>query len=62
MVSEELVAAGRFFDGEAYTVDIAALRTIHPGLRNLEQYLLEAGREDLAELPIPGEGNTWEAS
>lgn len=48
-----MVAAIRFFDGEAYTADIAAVRKIHPGLRTLEQYLRETGWEDLPMLPMP---------
>ena len=50
---EEQIAAIRFFDGKAYSADIAAVRKIHPGLRTLEQYLRETGWEDLPMLPMP---------
>ena len=56
---EEVVAAIRFFDGEAYTADIAAVRKIHPGLRTLEQYLRQNGWEDLPVLPMPEGGDAW---
>ena len=56
---EEQMAGVRFFNGEAYTADIDALRKIHPGLRTLEQYLRETGWEDLSVLPIPQEGTPW---
>ena len=56
-VADELDAGVRFFNGEAYTADIAALRKIHPGLRTLEQYLREAGWENLPTLPVPAESD-----
>ena len=57
--NEEQIAGTRFFDGEAYTADIAAVRKMHPGLRKLEQYLREAGWEDLPVLPMPEGDNPW---
>ncbi len=56
---EEQIAAVRFFDGEAYTADIAAIRKMHPGLRTLEQYLRETGWEGLPVLPMPEGDNPW---
>lgn len=56
---EEQIAAIRFFDGEAYTADIAAVRKMHPGLRTLEQYLRQSGWEDLPVLPMPEGDNPW---
>ena len=52
--NEEQAAAIRFFDDEAYTAEIAAVRKIHPGLRHLEQYLRENGWNLLTVLPMPG--------
>jgi len=43
---EELKAMNRFFNGEAYTADIAALRQAYPGLLTLEQYLRQSGWEN----------------
>ncbi len=56
---EEQLAAIRFFDGEAYTADIDAVRKIHPDLRSLEQYLRETGWENMPVLPMPEGGNSW---
>jgi uncharacterized protein YbjT (DUF2867 family) len=56
---EEQIAAIRFFDGEAYTADIAAVKKMHPGLRTLEQYLRQSGWEDLPVLPMPVGDNPW---
>ena len=57
--SEEQLAGIRFFNGEAYTADIAAVRRIHPGLRTLQQYLRENGWENLPALPMPEGSNSW---
>ena len=56
---EEQIAAIRFFDGEAYTADIAAVRKMYPGLRTLEQYLRQSGWEDLPVLPMPEGDSPW---
>ena len=56
---EEQLASQRFFNGKAYTVDIDAVRKIHPGLQSFEQYLRLNGWEDLPELPMPEGGNPW---
>ncbi len=56
---EEQIAAVRFFEGEAYTANIVAIRKIHPGLRSLEQYLRESGWEDLPVMPNPQGDNPW---
>ena len=50
---EELSAAIRFFSGEAYTADIAAVRNMHSGLKSFEQYLRDTGWENLPVLPMP---------
>lgn len=57
---EEQLAGIRFFNGEAYTANIAAVRRIHPGLRTLEQYLRETGWENLPALPMPEGSNSWD--
>lgn len=54
---EEQIASIRFFDGEAYTADIVAVRKMHPGLRTLEQYVRETGW-DLPVLPMPEGGDS----
>lgn len=51
---EEAQASFNFFNGEAYTADIAALRKIHPGLLTLEQYLRKHGWEDADPMRLPG--------
>ena len=56
---EEQIAAIRFFDGESYTADIAAVRKMYPGLRTLEQYLRQSGWEDLPVLPMPEGDKPW---
>lgn len=38
-LQKQEIAGARFFNGEAYTADIDAVRKIHPGLRSFEQYL-----------------------
>ena len=53
---EETKAIHNFFNGEAYTADIAAIRKIHPKLLNFEQYLRKNGWENLPVLPIPQQG------
>ncbi len=56
--NEEMVAVVRFFNGEAYTADIPALRHVHPGLLTLEQYLRKSGWEKAEPMPLPqGQGN-----
>lgn len=54
---EEQIAAIRFFDGKAYAADIDAVRAIHPGLRNFEQFLIDNGWKDLPMLPVPEDAN-----
>lgn len=51
--AEEQSAMYSFFNGEAYTADIAALRKIHPNLQTFEQYLRDTGWENLPVLPMP---------
>ena len=55
---EEAKAAFNFFNGEGYDADIAALRKIHPGLLNFEQYLRKNGWENAQPVPIP-ENQGW---
>lgn len=55
---EEMQAAYNFFNGEAYTADIPALRRLHPGLLTLEQYLRRNGWENAEPIPMP-EKNGW---
>src|SRR5258706_5249171 len=55
---EEAKAAFNFFNGEGYDADIAALRKIHPGLLNFEQYLRKNGWENQQPIPIP-ETASW---
>ena len=47
----EEIAMFRFFSGEGYDADIAALRKIYPGLRTLERWLRENGWEDASADP-----------
>ena len=56
--SPEMVAMYNFFKGEAYTADIPALRKLHPGLVNLEQFLRKNGWENQQPIPIP-EKSGW---
>ena len=54
---EEAKAAFNFFNGKGYDADIAALRKIHPGLLNFEQYLRKNGWENQQPIPIPENAN-----
>ena len=54
---EEAKAAFNFFNGEGYDADIAALRKIHPGLLNFEEYLRKNGWENQQPIPIPENAN-----
>jgi len=53
----EMEAMGKFFNGEAYTADIPALRKIYPGLKTFEKYLRTSGWEN-AE-PVAETANAW---
>ena len=53
-----MVAMYNFFKGEAYTADIPALRKLHPGLVNFEQFLRKNGWENQQPSPIP-EKSGW---
>jgi uncharacterized protein YbjT (DUF2867 family) len=55
---EEMKAAYEFFNGEGYDADIAALRKIHPGLLNFEQWLRKNGWENQQPIPFP-EKSAW---
>ena len=55
---EEMKATYDFFNGEAYDADIAALRKLHPGLLNFEQYLRKNGWENQQPIPSP-ENSGW---
>ena len=55
---EEMVAMFNFFNGEGYDADIAALRKIHPGLLNFEQWLRKNGWENQQPIPFP-EKSAW---
>ncbi|HEX5838667.1 MAG TPA: NmrA/HSCARG family protein [Anaerolineales bacterium] len=55
---EEMKAAFNFFNGEAYTADIPALRKLHPELLTFEQYLRKNGWENQLPIPIP-ENTGW---
>ena len=55
---EESAAMFSFFNGEGYDADIAALRKLHPGLLNFEQYLRKNGWENQQPIPIP-ENTGW---
>lgn len=50
----EAEASFNFFNGESYTVDIPALRKLHPGLLMLEQYLRKHGWEHADPMKLPG--------
>jgi uncharacterized protein YbjT (DUF2867 family) len=55
---EEQTAAFNFFNGEAYSADIPALRKLHPGLLTLEQFLRKNGWENMEPIPMP-ESSGW---
>ena len=55
---EEMIAMFNFFNGQGYDADIHALRKLHPGLLNLEQYLRKNGWENQQPIPIP-ENSGW---
>ncbi len=55
---EEMTAMLNFFNGEGYDADIPALRKIHPGLLNFEQYLRKNGWENAEPIPMP-ENSGW---
>jgi uncharacterized protein YbjT (DUF2867 family) len=55
---EEMKAAYEFYNGEGYAADIPALRKLHPGLLNFEQWLRKNGWENQQPIPIP-QGNAW---
>ncbi|NWF64939.1 MAG: NmrA/HSCARG family protein [Chloroflexi bacterium] len=55
---QEMNAMLRFFNGEGYTANIPALRKVHPGLLNFEQYLRKNGWENQQPIPIP-ENTGW---
>lgn len=57
--NDEMQAMFRFFNGEAYTADIAALRQVHPGLQTLEQYLRKNGWENAEPVPLPQGQGGW---
>jgi len=50
---EEIQAAYNFFNGKGYDADIPALRKIHPGLLNFEQWLRRNGWENQQPIPFP---------
>jgi len=57
-VRHRLVKAMRdFFNGEAYSADIPALRRLLPGLHTFEAWLRETGWERLPVLPLPAPGS-----
>ena len=55
---EEMKAAYDFFNGTGYDADIVALRKLHPGLLNFEQYLRRNGWENQQPIPMP-ENTGW---
>ncbi len=55
---EEMIAMFNFFNGEGYDADITALRKIHPGLLNFEQWLRKNGWENQQPIPFP-EKSAW---
>jgi uncharacterized protein YbjT (DUF2867 family) len=57
--SPEQQAMGRFFNYIGYNCDIPALRAVHPGLRNFEQWLRQTGWEDAPVEPMPANAGAW---
>jgi uncharacterized protein YbjT (DUF2867 family) len=55
---EEIIAMFNFFNGQGYEANIPALRKLHPGLLNLEEYLRKNGWENAQPIPIP-ENSGW---
>jgi len=54
---EEMIAMNRFFNGEAYTADIPALRQVYPALLTLEQWLRQTGWENAQ--PVAQTQGAW---
>lgn len=54
----EVKASFNFFNGEAYTADIPALRKLHPGLLTFEQYLRKHGWENADPMKLPGDARS----
>ena len=57
IASPERLAMLRFFTGEGYSANIAALREIYPGLHTFEQWLRENGWGDAEPEPMSLAGN-----
>lgn len=57
--SEEQVAMYRFFTGEAYSADIAAVRKIYPGLQSLETWLNATGWKNMPVMEMPKPVSGW---
>jgi uncharacterized protein YbjT (DUF2867 family) len=55
---EEMIAMFNFFNGIGYDADIPALRKLHPGLLNFEQWLRKNGWENQQPIPMP-EKSAW---
>ena len=55
----EQLAGANFFNGTAYTADIASIRVLYPGLHTYEAYLRANGWEDLPVLPMPETASAW---
>ena len=49
----EMIAMANFFNGEAYTADIAALRKIYPDMKTYAQWLRLTGWENLPVMEMP---------
>ena len=49
----EMMAMANFFNGEAYTADIAALRKIYPDMKTYAQWLRLTGWENLPVMEMP---------
>ena len=57
--ADEMQAMGRFFSGQGYTADIAALRRVHPAMLTLEQYLRKNGWENAQPEAAPAGQGAW---
>ncbi len=53
---DEMKAMSKFFNGEGYDADIAALRKMHPGLMTLEKWLRKNGWENAQPVPPQEQG------
>lgn len=55
----EAMKMGQWFNEKGYEADIAAVRKLHPGLKNLERWLRETGWENAEPIPQLEGASQW---